>query len=69
MTLKVNAMYKTNDGHIIPRSRFGDDMPKYAIVEVVTGDNSHFVMSHKTFTKKDFRKALNLDAKEKVEII
>ena len=69
MTLKVNAMYKTNDGHIIPRSRFGDDMPKYAIVEVVTGDNSHFVMSHKTFTQKDFRQVLNLSAKEKIEII
>ena len=69
MTLKVNAMYKTDDGHIIPRSRFGNQLPKYAIVEVVTGDNNHFVMSHKTFTPKDFRKALNLDAKEKIEII
>lgn len=69
MTLKINAMYKTNDGHIIPRSRFGDTMPNYAIVEVVTGDNNHFVMSHKTMTRKDFRKALNLDGKERVEII
>lgn len=69
MTLKVNAMYKTKDGHIIPRSKFGDAMPKYAIVEVVTGDNSHFVVSHKTFTAKDFRQALNIGQKEKIEII
>lgn len=69
MTLKVNQIYNTEDGHIIPRSRFSDDMPKYAIVEVLTGDNSHFVVSHKTFTQKNFRQALNLSAKERIEII
>lgn len=69
MTLKVNTMYKTEDGHIIPRSRFGDDLPKYAIVEVLTRDNNHFVVSHKTFTQKDFRQALKLSAKERIEII
>ena len=69
MILKVNAMYITEDGYIIPRSRFNDDMPKYAIVEILTGDNSHFVVSHKTFTQKDFRRVLNLSAKERIEII
>lgn len=69
MILKVNAMYDTEDGYIIPRTRFSDDMPKYAIVEILTGDNSHFVVSHKTFTQKDFRRALNLSAKERIEII
>ena len=69
MILKVNTMYDTEDGHIIPRSRFSDDMPKYAIVEILTGDNIRFVVSHKTFTQKDFRQVLNLSAKERVEII
>ena len=69
MVLRVNAMYITEDGYIIPRTRFSDDTPKYAIVEILTGDNSHFVVSHKTFTQKDFRQALNLSAKERVEII
>ena len=44
MILKVNTMYDTEDGHIIPRSRFSDDMPKYAIVEILTGDNIRFVV-------------------------
>lgn len=69
MILKLNFMYKTEVGYIIPRTRFSDDMPKYAIVEILTGDNSHFVVSHKTFTQKDFRQVFNLSAKERIEII
>lgn len=69
MILKLNSIYKIEDGYIIPRTRFSDDMPKYAIVEILTGDNSHFVVSHKTFTQKDFRQILNLSTKERIEII
>lgn len=69
MTLKRNAMYKTNDGYIIPRSLFSDSMPRYAIVEELAGGDDHFIKVTTTYTAKDFRRVLNLSAKEKIEIL
>lgn len=69
MTLKVNSMYKIKDGYIIPRSKFGDAMPRYAIVEILKGGETHWIKTHTTFTAKDFRQALFIGQKEKIEII
>ena len=69
MILKVNSMYKTDTGYIIPRSHKKDEGANgYAIVQVLTGTERHFTSKLTTMTTKEFRKALSLGGKEQVEI-
>lgn len=70
MTLKVNAGYRTETGFIIPRSHFKKEKgEKFAVVEILTDCKTHFTREHTTFTVKEFRDALNLAQKERIEIV
>lgn len=70
MKIKVNQMYPTSFGHIVPRSRFNGKMPKpYAIIEVVEMSGGVYTVKHKTMTHAEIRQALNLNQKERVEIV
>lgn len=68
--LKINEMYKTNAGWLVPRSHLkGGKGEKYAVVEVITGGDSHYAKRHLTYTTSDFRKALELAKNERITII
>lgn len=70
MKIKVNHMYMTSFGHIVPRSRFGEQKPKpYAIIEVVETQGGVYTVKHKTMTQAEIKRALNLDKNERVEIV
>ncbi len=75
MILKVNGMYKTTTGYLIPLSHFNDStVQKYAVVKLLDDQtNGAGVVGFKarttTFTLKDFRQALDLDGKERITII
>ena len=71
MQLKVNAMYQSDKGHLIPRSRFSKDKATpYAIFEVLELEsNGHYIKRHCTLTRIDIKKALGLPKKERIEII
>ena len=70
MTLKINSMYPTATGFIIPRSHANTDTgEKYCIVQVLTGDNVHYTSHHTTMSHKELRKALKLPAKERIETV
>lgn len=66
MTLKLNGLYKTDTGYIIPRSYIYDDL---AIFEVLTGGELHYVKGHCTFTTKELKKILKIKGKERIEIL
>lgn len=74
MQLTVNAMYKTATGYLIPLSHFKNEKGvKYAVVRVLydqTNDNGVVGFRTKTITMttKEFREALDLGEKERVEI-
>ena len=70
MTLKINSMYKTDTGYIIPRShKKNEGKNSYAIVQVLSGDSNHFTSKMVTMSTREFRKALNLAGKEQIEIL
>lgn len=70
MKLLLNHTYETATGHIIPRSLFKENQaPAYAIFEVMTRTADRFTVSHKTLTKKEVKKELQMSAKEAIEII
>jgi hypothetical protein len=75
MILKVNGMYKTTTGYLIPLSHFNDSaVQKYAVVKLLDDQtNGAGVVGFKTrtttYTLKDFRQALSLDGKERIRII
>lgn len=70
MILKLNSMYMTSFGHIVPRSRFGEQKPKpYAIIEVVETQGGIYAVKHKTMTQAEIKQALNLEKKERVAIV
>lgn len=66
MTLKLNGLYKTDTGFIIPRSYIHDDL---AVFEVLTGGELHYVKGHCTFTTKELKKILKIKGKERIEIL
>lgn len=69
MILKINSMYQSANGYIVPRSHFSEDKAnQYCIVEELIGGGSHFVVSHKTMSKKELRKALGISGKEQIVI-
>lgn len=70
MKLKVNEMYKTDTGYIVPLSHFTQEAgAKYAIVRVLTYREYTYLVKHTTFGQQDFRDALNLKKNERIEII
>lgn len=66
MTLKLNGLYKTDTGYIIPRSYIYNDL---AIFEVLTGGELHYVKGHCIFTTKELKKILKIKGKERIEIL
>lgn len=69
MNMKLNAMYTTERGFIIPRSHFSDNKGlRFAIFEVVETDGTHFTSHHTTLDIKQIRKSLKIIAKEGVTI-
>lgn len=75
MTLKVNEMYKTATGYLIPLSHFSEGFAqKYAVVKLLDDQTNGagvvgFKVSTTTYTLKEFRQALSLDGKERITII
>jgi hypothetical protein len=70
MKLKVNEMYKTDTGYIVPLSHFTKEAgAKYAIVRVLTYREYTYLVKHVTFNQQDFRDALHLKQNERIEII
>ena len=72
MKLKINSMYKTATGFIIPRSHFsGEKGLKWACVDVldVTQGGKHYIKESTTMSTKEIKKALDLTRNEGVEII
>ena len=70
MKLKVNEMYKTDTGYIVPLSHFTQEAgAKYAIVRVLTYREYTYLVRHVTFCQQDFRDALNLKKNERIEIV
>ena len=68
--IKINELYKTTTGWLVARSHLKDEKGvRYAVVELLTGDSTHYVKTHTTYTQKDFRRALDLGNKERIEII
>lgn len=71
MQLKVNAMYQSEKGYIIPRSKFTNDKAvPFAIFEILELEkNGHYIKRHCTLTRMDIKKALGLSKRERIEII
>lgn len=70
MKLKVNEMYKTDIGYIVPLSHFTKEAgSKYAIVRVLAYREYTYLVKHITFNQQDFRDALHLTKNERVEIV
>ena len=72
MTLRINAMYKTATGFIVPRSRLSDAKGvKWACVDVITQEQGgkHYTKVSTTMTTKEIKKTLGLGRTEGVEII
>ena len=71
MQLKVNAMYASDGGYLIPRSTFSKDKATpFAIFEVLElKPDGRYIKRHCTLTRIDIKKALGLSKKERLEII
>ena len=69
MILKVNSMYQTSGGHIVPRSHFTTEKGvQYAVVEKREQTANGYVMRHVTMTRQEIKKALGIAKNEKVVI-
>lgn len=72
MTLRLNAMYKTATGFIVPRSHLSDTKGvKWACVDIITQEQGgrHYTKVSTTMTTKEIKKTLDLGRTEGVEII
>lgn len=72
MKLRLNAMYKTAAGFIIPRSHFSIERgQKWACVDIltVTLGGKHYIKESTTMSTKEIKKALGIERNEGVEII
>ena len=70
MELKINSMYKTETGYVIPRSHFSEtNPPNYLIADLLIGDETHYVKKPITLTRRELKKLLNLPNNERVEIV
>ena len=72
MKLKINSMYKTATGFIIPRSHFSIERgQKWLCVDVltVTQGGKHYIKEITTMSTKEIKKALDLARNEGVEIV
>ena len=71
MKLRLNAMYKTATGFIIPRSHFSIEIgQKWACVDVLTTTQGgkHYIKESTTMSTKEIKKALGLGRAEGVTI-
>ena len=70
MTLKINQMYVTRAGYIVPRSHFKDEKGvKWCVVQVLDHTVNGFKTYHKTMTQKDIKIVLGLGKSERIEIV
>lgn len=66
MKLKINSMYKTDDGFIIPMSHLmGEKGVKYGVFRLLIGTNP-VVIKHTTLSTKELKEIMH--TKERVEI-
>lgn len=70
MKLKINNSYAIEGGYLIVRSHTNTmTAENYAIVQLLTGDDNHYISSMRTMTHKELRKLLGVSGKERIEII
>lgn len=70
MILKVNSMYETESGFLIPRSHFGKQKGvNFAIVQIYRDYGAHYDTYHTTMTSGELKNALKLARNERLEII
>lgn len=69
MILKINCMYPTETGYIIPRSHFTENKPQFAIFEVLSIDGPRYIVEHKVYAPKEIKYILKASKKEKIEIL
>lgn len=70
MTLKVNSSYEIAEGFIIPRSHISADRAsRYLVVQLLTGGKTHYTSKYTTMTVNELKKAMNVDSKERINII
>lgn len=70
MKLKLNSMYKTETGYVIPRSHFSEtNPPNYLIADLLIGDETHYTKKIVTLTRRELKKLLDLPNNERVEIL
>ena len=69
MTLKINTMYETRGGYLVPRSHFKDEKGvSYAIIERIVKIGTGYKVQHVTMIRKDIKKELGIAKNERVEI-
>lgn len=70
MTIKVNSSYETATGFLIPRSHMSKEAgANYIIVQVLEVTADHFTNRYTTMTLAEIKKALGMQAKERLTII
>lgn len=72
MKLKIDSMYKTATGFIIPRSHFSIEKgQKWLCVDVltITQGGRHYTKTSTTMTQKEIKQALGLERNEGVTIV
>lgn len=70
MKLKINSMYKTESGFLVPRSHLSSEKGiRWAVIEVCNmTDNGRYTMSHVTLDTSKIKELLGLDSKERIDI-
>lgn len=70
MKLKINNSYAVEGGYLIVRSHTNAmSAENYAIVQLLKGDDNHYISSMRTMSHKELRKLLGVSNKERIEII
>ena len=72
MTLKINDMYKTATGYLIPRSHFSVERGvKWLCVDIltVTQGGRGYIKTSTTMSTKEIKKALAIERNEGVNVI
>lgn len=71
MKLKINSMYKTKNGFLVPRSHLSSEKGiRWAVIEMLTfiGDG-RYIMEHVTLDTPKIKELLELDSKERIDIL
>ena len=72
MKLKINSMYKTKNGYLVPRSHLSSEKGiRWAVIELLNyvADGRYYAMQHVTLDTPKIKELLELDSKERIDII